>query len=73
MNDAASVAVALEVSVLFSDAAPLQHNSLNEPVVWQQICLDRYKLIQLWVLQAGPRGQSKDKGVGGETLRHLSC
>lgn len=34
----------------------LSGDRTNEPVLWQQMCPDRYKQSQLWVLQANPRG-----------------
>lgn len=55
-NDAAFVVLALETSTALSG------DRTNEPVLWQQMCPDRYKQSQLWVLQADPRGLSK----GGE-------
>lgn len=46
-------------------ATALSGDRTNEPVLWQQMCPDRYKQSQLWVFQADPRGLSKGKEPSG--------
>lgn len=53
MNDTTFIVLALETS------SALSGDRTNEPILWQQICLDRYKQSQLGVLQADPRDLSK--------------
>lgn len=52
MSDTTFSVLALEISTALSG------DRTNEPVFWQQMCPDRYKQSQLWVLQADPRGLS---------------
>lgn len=59
MNDTTVIALALET------ATALSGDRTNEPVLWQQMCPDRYKQSQLWVLPADPRGLSKGKEPWG--------
>ncbi len=59
MNDTKFIALELEASTAVSG------DGTNEPVLWQQMCPDRYKQSQLWVLQADPRGLSKGKEPSG--------
>lgn len=59
MNDKTFIRLALETSTALSG------DRTNEPVLWRQMCPDRYKQSQLWVLQADPRGLSKGKEPSG--------
>lgn len=59
MSDTTFSVLALEISTTLSG------DRTNEPVFWQQMCPDRYKQSQLWVLQVDPRGLSKGKEPSG--------